>query len=111
MFVSDAPDVDEARLVAGEVGITGPMFGERMRQPTAGSPAAAREAAILDGAGLSVESFGTVRSIAEGTRRDATIEVGTPTVTTPEPGVSEVAFSIPGGAYATAGMREVMKTS
>ena len=50
-------------------------------------------------------------AIAEGTRRDATIEVGTPTVHTVEPGVIEVAFSLPGGAYATAVMREVMKTS
>jgi tRNA(Glu) U13 pseudouridine synthase TruD len=32
-------------------------------------------------------------------------------VTTVEPGVIEVAFSLPGGAYATAVMREVMKSS
>lgn len=108
MFVSDAPDVDEARLLAGEVGITGPMFGERMRRPTDGSPAATREAAVLDGAGLSIESFQAVRQIAEGTRRDATIEVGTPTVRADGDAV-EIAFSLPGGAYATTIMREIMK--
>ncbi|NVB80351.1 MAG: tRNA pseudouridine(13) synthase TruD [Kofleriaceae bacterium] len=108
MFVSDAPDVDEARLLAGEVGITGPMFGERMRRPTDGSPAAAREAAILDAAGLSIESFQAVRSIAEGTRRDATVEVGSPSVRADGDAV-EVAFSLPGGAYATTIMREIMK--
>ncbi len=109
MFVSDAPDVDEARLLAGEVGITGPMFGERMRRPAEDSAAAAREAAILDAAGLSIESFATVRSIAEGTRRDATIEVGSPSVRAVEDAV-EVAFSLPGGAYATTIMRELMKS-
>ena len=50
-------------------------------------------------------------AIAEGTRRDATIEVGAPVVRTVEPGTIEVAFSLPGGAYATAVMRELMKSS
>jgi hypothetical protein len=40
------------------------MFGERMRRPTDGSVAAAREAAIRDGAGLSIETFASVRAIA-----------------------------------------------
>jgi tRNA pseudouridine13 synthase len=108
-FVCEAPDVDQPRLVAGEVGITGPMFGDRMRAPTAGSEAAAREAQILDAAGLTSDSFASVRAIAEGTRRDAAVAVGNPSVRAVEDGV-ELSFSLPGGAYATAVMREVMKT-
>jgi tRNA(Glu) U13 pseudouridine synthase TruD len=54
-----------------------------------------------------------VRAIAEGTRRDATIAVAAPTVTPIDnPGSDaavEVTFSLPGGAYATAVMRELMK--
>ena len=50
-------------------------------------------------------------AIAEGTRRDASISVGDPTVRTVEPGVVEVAFTLPGGAYATAVMRELTKSS
>lgn len=108
-FVCEDPTVDEPRLHARELVVTGPMFGDRMRM--AASDAAVREQAILDAAGLTRESFASVRAIAEGTRRDATIEVGAPLVQVVEPGVIEVSFSLPGGAYATAVMREVMKSS
>ena len=111
MFACEDPTTDEPRLAAGELCITGPMFGDRMRAPAPGSAAAEREATILAAAGLTADSFSTVRAIAEGTRRDATIEVGSPTVRALGPGVIELSFSLPGGAYATAVMREVMKTS
>lgn len=111
MFVCEDPSIDEPRLAAGELCITGPMFGDRMRTPPEGSEAAEREQRILDAAGLTVSSFATVRAIAEGTRRDATIEVAAPQVRALEAGVIEVAFGLPGGAYATAVMRELMKSS
>jgi tRNA pseudouridine13 synthase len=108
-FVCEDPAVDEPRLLAGELCVTGPMFGDRMRTPA--GAAAEREQRILAAAGLSGDEFASVRAIAEGTRRDAAIEVGAPIVRGVEPGVIEVSFSLPGGAYATAVMREVMKTS
>jgi tRNA pseudouridine13 synthase len=108
-FVCEDPAVDQPRLVARELCITGPMFGDRMRVPS--SEAAEREQLILAAAGLTGDAFASVRAIAEGTRRDATIEVGTPAVRTAEPGVLEVSFTLPGGAYATAVMRELMKSS
>jgi len=111
MFTCEAPDVDEPRLLAGEVAITGPMFGDSMRRSPDGTPAAEREDAILSAAGLQRDSFAVVRQIAEGTRRDATIAIGAPSVRAIEAGVLEVAFSLPGGAYATAVMREIMKSS
>jgi tRNA pseudouridine13 synthase len=119
MFVCEDAATDEARLLAGELVLTGPMFGDKMRRPTEGSPAAAREAAVLAAAGLDAGAFGNVRALAEGTRREATIEVADARVTAGEStaeGVErdcetfEVAFALPGGAYATAVMREVMKT-
>jgi tRNA pseudouridine13 synthase len=109
LFVCEDPSVDEPRLRAGELVVTGPMFGHSMRAPT--GEAAEREQRILAAAGLNVEAFASVRAIAEGTRRDASIEVGAPLVRAVEPGVIEISFSLPGGAYATAVMREVMKTS
>jgi tRNA pseudouridine13 synthase len=109
LFGCEDPAVDTRRVVAGEVVPTGPMFGVAMRAPAPGSPAAAREAAILDAAGLTVESFASVRAIAEGTRRDAAIPVREVAVTMEDPSTLEVAFALPGGAYATAVMREVMK--
>lgn len=116
MFACEAPEIDEPRLLAGELVATGPMFGDRMRTPPSGSPAAEREQAILDAAGLTRESFGAVRAIAEGTRRDAAIAIAEPTVAALEAGEDatgetiEVGFALPGGAYATAVMRELMKT-
>ncbi len=111
MFACEDAATDEARLLAGELVLTGPMFGDRMRGATEGSPAAARELATLEARELLPDAFATVRSIAEGTRRDATITVGAPVVSTPLPGVLQVEFSLPGGAYATAVMRELMKSS
>src|SRR5262245_61266464 len=69
MFACDDPARDTARLLAGELAVTGPMFGDRMRRPTEGSSAADREAAILARHELDPAAFATVRAIAEGTRR------------------------------------------
>ncbi len=111
MFACTEPDVDSARLAAGELCVTGPMFGDAMRATTAGSDAAAREAAILDAAGLAASAFHAVRAIAEGTRRDASIEVGDLTVAEDaDASALVISFTLPGGAYATAVMREIMKS-
>jgi tRNA pseudouridine13 synthase len=110
MFVCEQPDVDEPRLIAGEVVLTGPMFGERMRAPPDGTPAAEREAAILAAAGIERGEFATVSAIAEGTRRDATISVADASIAACDGGF-EASFTLPGGAYATAVMREVMKSA
>lgn len=107
MFTCEDAAVDQARLDAGELVVTGPMFGDRMRRAT--GVAGEREDAILVGGGLSAGSFAQVRAIAEGTRRDATITVGEPSVTPRADAAIEVCFTLPGGAYATAVMRELMK--
>ena len=105
------PATDEARLLAGELVVTGPMFGDSMRTAGPGTPAAERELAILTAGGLEPGSFARVRQLAEGTRRDASIEVASATVAaTGDTSTLEVGFALPGGAYATAVMREVMKT-
>lgn len=109
MFSCDDPATDTARLVAGELVPTGPMFGDRMRQPPDATLAATREAAILDGAGLSHDAFAKVSAIAEGTRREAAIAVTDVAVTEARQTV-ELVFRLPAGAYATAVMREIMKT-
>jgi tRNA pseudouridine13 synthase len=116
MFVCEDAATDQARLLAGELVLTGPMFGDKMRRPPEGTPAAEREAAVLASAGIEAAAFGNVRALAEGTRRDATIAVADASVSAVAPEgdergeTFEVAFALPGGAYATAVMREVMKT-
>jgi tRNA pseudouridine13 synthase len=107
-FSCDAPEVDTARLAAGEVVPTGPMFGADMRQPAAGTPAHEREAAILAAASLTAASWQPVRAIAPGTRRDAAIAVDDATVEACEHGL-RVGFTLAAGGYATAVMRELMK--
>jgi tRNA pseudouridine13 synthase len=109
MFECSDPATDTARLTAGELVVTGPMFGDRMRQPPEGSAAAEREAQILSHHQLDRAAFARVRAIAEGTRRDATVEVSDVRVTSIDPSTIEVGFALPGGAYATAVMREVQK--
>lgn len=108
-FSTTAPEVDEARVAAGEVCVTGPMFGPRMRAPAPGTAAAAREAAVLAAAGVDVALFAAAGKLAEGTRRALGVPVADAAVRAVEPGVIEVSFTLPAGAYATAVMREVMK--
>ncbi len=110
MFDCTDAATDEPRLSAGEVIVTGPMFGDRMRRPPDRTPAAAREDAILAASGLDRESFARVRALAEGTRRDAAIVVRDVAVTAVDGSTLEVAFTLPGGAYATTVMREVTKS-
>jgi tRNA pseudouridine13 synthase len=109
LFDCADPATDEPRLLAGEVVATGPMFGDRMRRPGDGTPAAEREAAILDSAGLAPDAFAAVRALAEGTRRDAAVPLADAAAAAADDGTIEVAFTLPGGAYATTIMREVMK--
>jgi tRNA(Glu) U13 pseudouridine synthase TruD len=85
------------------------MFGAAMRGPTDGSPAHAREAALLTAFELGPGDFQPLRNIAEGTRRHATIIPGDPTVETVGDDAVRVTFTLPAGAYATAVMREVQK--
>ncbi len=110
-FVCSEPDVDRARLRAGEVVATGPMFGVEMKRPAEDSPAAAREAQILAEAGVTFAELASLRKLAPGARRDAAIALA-------EVSVEEVAgdatavrvrFTLPAGAYATAVMRELLK--
>ncbi len=110
-FTCDDPATDQARLEAGELAITGPMFGTRMREPAPGSIAAAREDAVLAAAGLARDAFARVAPIAEGTRRDATIDVTDARIEPVADDAIEVCFTLPSGAYATTVMRELMKTS
>ncbi|HVV87303.1 MAG TPA: tRNA pseudouridine(13) synthase TruD [Kofleriaceae bacterium] len=108
-FVCEDPDVDGARLAAGDLTVTGPMFGAQMRAPPDGSPAHAREAVLLGELSLDAASFRAVASLAPGTRRAATIVVGAPEASIAGPGALRLAFTLPSGAYATAIARELMK--
>jgi tRNA pseudouridine13 synthase len=113
LFTSTEPAVDQARLAAGELALTGPMFGAAMRSPPDGSPAHAREATLLAELSLGPADFHAMRAIAPGTRRQATVLLGDPAAAPLAadggPDAIRVTFQLPAGAYATAVMREIQK--
>lgn len=111
LFVTDAPDVDQPRLEAGEIVPTGPMFGHRMRCPGPDTAASAREAEVLAAAGLSLADFDRAGKLGAGTRRPMTVDIGRTTVTAAGERTIELSFALPSGAYATALLREVIKGS
>lgn len=109
VFASTEPEVDQARLERGEVLITGPMFGVEMRGPTPGSAAHELEAAVLAEAGIAIEELATVKKLAPGARREASVPMTGHQVTELGLDAIRVTFTLPAGAYATAVMREVQK--
>ncbi len=110
MFVCEDPAADQARLEAGEIVVTGPMFGIDMRRPPEGTLARIREDGILAEADLPLETFAAHRRLASGTRREQAIAVQAPHAGLLDDDVV-VEFGLSAGGYATAIMREVMKVT
>ncbi len=111
IFVCADPEADGARLVAGELVVTGPMFGPSMRTPAPGSEPAAREEAVLAAAGVRVSDFARVGKLAEGTRRAAAVDLGAVSAAPAGPRDVELCFELPAGAYATAVLREIVEVN
>lgn len=106
VFLCEDPAVDGARVARFEVSPAGPMFGHKLK--TAAGEAAAREARLLEAEGLTLADFARGGGEAEGTRRAARLLVR-PALTPLDDGY-QAAFELPGGAYATVVMRELMKS-
>ena len=100
--------VAQARLEKREIVPTGPMFGHKMFQPRAGSPAAEREKAILDEEGIDATAFERFGKLAEGTRRALLAPVETPSAHMDGERLV-LTFALPSGTYATVLLEEVMK--
>lgn len=114
MFECEDPSVDQARLDAGELVVTGPMFGSKMRAPRPGTPAAALEREILDAVGLDPARLLALGRSVPGTRRQLWV---TPEQTSVAPATGatsdadnsglELRFCLPSGSYATILLREL----
>ncbi len=112
LFPVDAANLDETRLrlAAHVLDVTGPMFGHQMLAPRPGSPAAAREDAILSARGITPALLEAGGALAEGTRRPLTVPVEDFSAAPgPDPETLRLSFSLPSGAYATVFMDEVQK--
>jgi len=112
LFECTDPAADKARLDAGELLITGPMFGSKMRAPGPDTPAGALEAEILARAGIDLASLQALGSTLEGTRRPlqvAPLAVEMDLARDEHgPGVV-LCFELPSGSYATALLRELQR--
>jgi tRNA pseudouridine13 synthase len=104
VFRCDDPAVDGPRAQAGEVVVTGPMFGSKMRR---GEHAVGElERAICADVFGADFDFGRASSLGEGTRRSLVLQPESLTWTWEQrpgasPGVLSVSFVLPKGAYAT----------
>ncbi len=109
-FTCSDPATDQARFDAWEISITGPIFGLKMRGPTEDSTPAQWEAAALEAAELTLDSFSRVKKFAQGTRRPLRAPVSDTSVTT-EGDALRIGFRLPPGSYATVLMDEVLKNA
>jgi tRNA pseudouridine13 synthase len=109
LFVTEDVAIDQARVDAGELAITGPLPGGREKEPPPGTPARAVEDEALAAVGATREDFERAGRDLPGARRPylVPLTLGDPAVQ-PEAapaGPSEVAlrlrFSLPAGSYAT----------
>ena len=108
LFVAEELATEQARLDAGELAITGPMFGHKMKRGPAESSAWNLEEEILAKDGLALPSFAPLGKLALGTRRPLSMPLDAWDVLAGDDFL-ELRFSLPSGSYATAAMREVMK--
>ncbi|WAS92983.1 tRNA pseudouridine(13) synthase TruD [Nannocystis punicea] len=112
LFECTDPATDKARLDAGELVITGPMFGSKMRAPGPDTPSGALEAEILARAEIDLTTLQGLGHTLEGTRRPLQIAPLAVDVEAARddfgPGVS-LSFELPSGSYATALLRELQR--
>jgi tRNA pseudouridine13 synthase len=101
----DAP-AEQARLDAGELVLTGPMFGSKMRAPKSGTAAAALEAEVLATVGLDSGKLAKLGRNVPGTRRQLVIWPADVSAT-PVDGGLQLQFCLPAGSYATVLLQEL----
>jgi tRNA pseudouridine13 synthase len=103
LFVSEDPAVDGPRVAAGELVPTGPMPGNREREPPPGSEARRLEDDALAALGVAREELAPLGRDLPGARRPVVVPVtlGEPPVEPLPEGRARLRFSLPAGSYAT----------
>lgn len=106
MFVAEDVAHEQARFDARETVTAGPMFGRKTF--AAGGIAAEREAAVLQDAGLTANSFDGFGKLVQGTRRHNLVYLDELNAAW-EPEGLRLTFALPAGSYATVLLAELMK--
>ncbi|HEY6009747.1 MAG TPA: tRNA pseudouridine(13) synthase TruD, partial [Geobacteraceae bacterium] len=108
-FIVEDPAAEAERAQRLEISATGPLFGSRMKLPE-GRPLEIEDRVLAD-EGLSREQFAAAGEWRfEGERRPLRIPLADCLAEQDGDGV-QLRFSLPRGGYATAVLREVMKTA
>jgi tRNA pseudouridine13 synthase len=112
LFVCTDADADSERLEAGELVVTGPIFGSRTMGPPRDTPSWQLEQEILDGAEVSREALARLGRAALGTRRPLFVPIVDATVEpVADPTAIALGFTLPAGAFATSLCRELQSPS
>ncbi|UCH28680.1 MAG: tRNA pseudouridine(13) synthase TruD, partial [Myxococcales bacterium] len=106
LFVAEDVDEAQARADAWEISPTGPIFGAKMRWPSA--QASKQEEALLSSARLTPDHLARWKRIAPGTRRFVRVPVPEIGLTVSDHTVT-LDFTLPAGSYATILVREILK--
>jgi tRNA pseudouridine13 synthase len=108
LFVTDDVPREQARLEGGEVSLTGPLFGPKMKPPS--DMAAQIETAVLTASGFTADTFSQFAKLTSGSRRPLGI-VPTEFSVAPDDSAEGLIFRfvLPPGAYATTVLREFIK--
>jgi tRNA pseudouridine13 synthase len=110
VFVCAPSDLSysQVRLEMRAIVPTGPMFGYTMMAPGEGSPAEAREKALLDEEKIDPAVFGQLGKLASGTRRPLLVRISGSTARQNGDALT-IGFELPSGSYATVLLEEIMK--
>jgi tRNA pseudouridine13 synthase len=107
-FVVEDPEREIHRLGAGDIALTGPLPGPKLR-PVAIGDALALETKVLEELGLAAEELRTLSAHAPGTRRDLVVRPVQTDVRS-EGDRIVIGFELPSGSYATEVLRELLRS-
>lgn len=105
-FHAEDLETEQARLDAGDVVHTGPMFGPKGKRPR--GAADALEQSVLERHEVKIGDFSCFGKFAQGTRRANLVFPTETSVETCEEGL-RLRFSLPRGSYATVLLNEVIQ--
>ena len=107
LFVCEDPAVDQPRVDAGELVPTGPLPGNREKEPPEGSAARALEDQALAAVGVTRAELAPLGRDLPGARRPVVVAVdlGDPPVADEGGGHLRLRFALPPGSYATVVVR------